>query len=158
MVTISWTRPSGDRVRSRAVHLRVRSSIDAAVAHIDARLKAYFEANSVTLMRDVTRDDILHLLDIKMARILKFNSQAAEDKLVALKEEMRKTQDNIDHIIDFAIAHFRRVKKQYGAGKQRLTEIRSFDNIEATKVAERLVEQFMVRIESTSTFNPDTAN
>ena len=120
-------------------------NIDAAVAHIDARLKAYFEANSVTLMRDVTRDDILHLLDIKMARILKFNSQAAEDKLVALKEEMRKTQDNIDHIIDFAIAHFRRVKKQYGAGKQRLTEIRSFDNIEATKVAERNKKLFVNR-------------
>ncbi len=112
-------------------------NIDAAVAHIDARLKTYFEANSVKLMRDVTRDDILHLLDIKMARILKFNSQAAEDKLVALKDEMRKTQDNIDHIVDFAIAHFRRIKRQYGADKQRLTEIRSFDNIEATKVAER---------------------
>lgn len=112
-------------------------NIDAAVAHIDGRLKAYFEANSVKLMRDVTRDDILHLLEIKMARILKFNSKAAEDKLVALREDMVKTQDNIDHIIDFAIAHFRRLKKQYGAGKQRLTEIRSFDNIEATKVADR---------------------
>lgn len=88
-------------------------------------------------MRDVTRDDILHLLEIKMARILKFNSKVAEDKLVALREDMVKTQDNIDHIIDFAIAHFRRLKKQYGAGKQRLTEIRSFDNIEATKVADR---------------------
>ncbi len=112
-------------------------NIDAAVAHIDGRLKAYFEANNVKLMRDVTRDDILHLLEIKMARILKFNSKAAEDKLVALREDMVKTQDNIDHIIDFAIAHFRRLKKQYGAGKQRLTEIRSFDNIEATKVADR---------------------
>ncbi|MGN0029542.1 MAG: DNA gyrase/topoisomerase IV subunit A [Marinilabiliaceae bacterium] len=111
--------------------------IDAAVAHIDGRLKAYFESHGVTLMRDVTRDDILHLLDIKMARILKFNSQAAEDKLVSLQDEMRKTRDNIEHIVDFTIAHFRRVKKQYGAGKERLTEIRSFDNIEATKVAER---------------------
>ena len=112
-------------------------NIDAAVEHIDARLKAYFEQHGVTLMRNVTRDDILHLLEIKMARILKFNSQAAEDKLVSLQEEMCKTRDNIEHIVDFTIAHFRRVKKQYGAGKERLTEIRSFDNIEATKVAER---------------------
>lgn len=113
------------------------SSTDEACLHIDSRLQAYFKANNVTLLRDVTRDDILHLLEIKMARILKFNSQAADLKLDALANEMKQTKDHLDHIIDYAIAYFRRLKKQYGAAHPRLTEIRSFDNIEATKVVER---------------------
>lgn len=113
------------------------ASTDEAVAHIDARLQAYFAAHSVKLMRDVTTEDILHLLEIKMARILKFNTEAAEQKLKALAEEMDKTRDDLEHIVDYTIAYFRRLKKQYGAGHQRLTEIRSFDNIEAAKVVER---------------------
>ena len=113
------------------------ASTDEACLHIDTRLQAYFKANDIKLMREVTREDILHLLDIKMARILKFNSEAADLKLEALANEMAQTRDNLEHIVDFTIAYFRRLKKQYGAGHKRLTEIRSFDNIEATKVVER---------------------
>ena len=113
------------------------ASTDEACLHIDSRLQAYFKANDIKLMREVTREDILHLLDIKMARILKFNSEAADLKLEALANEMAQTRDNLEHIVDFTIAYFRRLKKQYGAGHKRLTEIRSFDNIEATKVVER---------------------
>ena len=113
------------------------ASTDEACAHIDSRLQGYFKANDIKLMREVTRDDILHLLEIKMARILKFNSDAADLKLRALADEMAQTRDNLEHIVDFTIAYFRRLKKQYGAGHKRLTEIRSFDYIEATKVVER---------------------
>lgn len=113
------------------------ASTEAACAHIDARIRAYVADNGVRLLRPVTPDDILHLLEIKMARILKFNTDAADEKLAALGEEMRQTQDNLDNIVDFTIAHFRRLRKQYGAGHARQTEIRSFDNIEATKVVER---------------------
>lgn len=112
-------------------------STEAACAHIDARLRAYVAASGIRLLRPISADDILHLLEIKMARILKFNSDAADEKLAALSEEMRQTQDNLDNIVPFTIAHFRRLRKQYGAGHERRTEIRSFDNIEATKVAER---------------------
>ncbi len=113
------------------------ASTDEACLHIDARLQAYFKANDIKLMREVSREDILHLLDIKMARILKFNSEAADLKLEALANEMAQMRDNLEHIVDYTIAYFRRLKKQYGAGHKRLTEIRSFDNIEATKVVER---------------------
>ncbi len=113
------------------------ASTDEACLHIDARLQAYFKANDIKLMREVSREDILHLLDIKMARILKFNSEAADLKLEALANEMAQTRDDLEHIVDYTIAYFRRLKKQYGAGHKRLTEIRSFDNIEATKVVER---------------------
>lgn len=105
-------------------------NVDAACEHIDNRLTPYYP----NFIRAVTKDDILHLLEIKMARILKFNSNAAEEKLVALQEEMEKVKYDIEHIIDYAIAHFKRIKKQYGKDFPRRTEIRSFDNIDSTKV------------------------
>ncbi len=107
------------------------ASTDEACDHIDSRLTPFYPH----FTRAVTKDDILHLLEIKMARILRFNSNAAEEKLLAIEEEMRQVQDNIDHIIDYSIAYFRRIKRQYGKDIVRLTEIRSFENIEATKVA-----------------------
>ncbi|MBP5365595.1 MAG: DNA gyrase/topoisomerase IV subunit A [Bacteroidales bacterium] len=105
-------------------------NIDAACEHIDERLTPYYPM----FVRAVTKDDIMHLFEIKMGRILKFNSQAVDEKLIALKEEMEQVRYNIEHIIDFTIDYFRRIKKQYGKGRERKTEIRSFDNIEATKV------------------------
>ncbi len=128
------------------------ASNDEACTHIERRIRQYIKArfNDSTapdddpivaengkLLNQITKDDLLHLLEIRMARILRFNSQAAEDKLIALQDEMRKVKDNIDHIIDFTIAHFRRLRKVYGPGHERLTEIRSFDNIVAAKVVER---------------------
>lgn len=104
---------------------------DEACNHIDMRLEPYYPR----FVRAVTKEDILHLLEIKMARILRFNSSAAEEKLVAIEEEMRTVKDNIEHIVDYAIAYFRRIKRQYGKDFERHTEIRSFENIEAAKVA-----------------------
>ncbi|MCQ2228419.1 MAG: DNA gyrase/topoisomerase IV subunit A [Bacteroidales bacterium] len=114
---------------------------DAACEHIDMRLTPYYPQ----FIRAVTKDDILHLLEIKMARILRFNSDAAEEKLVALKEEMAEVKNNIEHIIDYSITYFKRIKKQYGKDHPRLTEIRSFDNIDSTKVAVRNEKLYLDR-------------
>lgn len=105
-------------------------NFDAACEHIDERLTPYYPM----FVRAVTKDDIMHLFEIKMGRILKFNSQAAEEKLITLKDEAEQVRFDIDHIIEFSINYFRHIKKQYGKGYERKTEIRSFDNIEATKV------------------------
>ncbi len=106
-------------------------STDEACNHIDDRLTPYYPK----FQRAVTKEDILKLLEIKMARILRFNSNAAEEKLLAIEAEMEQTRHDIEHIVDYAIAYFRRIKRQYGKDFVRRTEIRSFDNIEATKVA-----------------------
>lgn len=116
-------------------------STDEACIHIDERLTPYYPQ----MIREVTKDDILHLLDIKMARILKFNSNAAEEKLVALKAEMEQVNYDIEHIVDYAIAYFKRIKKQYGKEYPRKTEIRSFENIEATKVAVQNAKLYLNR-------------
>jgi topoisomerase IV subunit A len=105
-------------------------NLDIAVAHVDKRL----EPIKSKLHREVTREDILRLLEIKMARILKFNADKASDYLRALEEEIGKVIDNIRHIIPFTVNWFERLKTKYGKGRERRTELRSFENIVAAKV------------------------
>lgn len=106
------------------------SSMDVAVKHIDKRLDPW----KPKLKRDITRDDILKLMEIRMARILKFNSDKANDHLLSIEEEIAKVVDNIEHIVDYTVDWFKRLKTKYGKGRERRTEIRSFENIEASKV------------------------
>ena len=106
--------------------------IDMAIAHIDGRLKPLKKK----LAREVTRDDILRLLEIKMKRILKFNVFEADRQIKEYNEEIAKLQNDLDHITDYTIDWFRALKAKYGEHYPRRTEIRGFDNIEASKVVE----------------------
>lgn len=105
-------------------------NMDAAVAHIDRRLDPW----KPNLLREVTPDDILRLMEIKMARILKFNSDKAQENLLAIEEEIAEALHNIENIVPFTIDWFLRLKNKYSKGRERKTEIRSFENIVATKV------------------------
>ncbi len=106
-------------------------NMDQAVAHIDKRLDPWKPG----LIREVTREDILKLMEIRMARILKFNSDKAEEYIRSLYEEIEQVDYHLDHLIEYAIDYFERIKAKYGKGKERKTEIRNFDNIVAAKVA-----------------------
>jgi len=105
-------------------------NMDEAVAHIDMRLTPW----KPKFKREITREDILKLMEIKMGRILKFNKEKADENLLAIEDEIAGIIKNIEHIIDYAIAYFERIKAKYGANRQRKTEIRSFENIVASKV------------------------
>lgn len=105
-------------------------NLDMAIAHVDKRLEPF----KSKLRREVTREDILKLLEIKMARILKFNADKAADYLHSLEDEMAKVQENIRQIVPFTINWFERLKSKYGKGRDRRTELRSFENIVASKV------------------------
>jgi len=108
------------------------ANMDNAVEHIDKRLKPF----ALNLIREVTRDDILKLMEIKMARILKFNV-ANNDKLIArLQKDVAKTKRQLENITAYTIDWFTMLKEKYGANFPRHTEIRNFDTIEATKVVE----------------------
>jgi len=89
------------------------------------------------LKRAVTEDDILRLLDIRIMRISKFDSNKAQDKIGALEGDIEQVKHNLEHLIDFAIAYFTKLKEKYGKGRERQTELRIFDDIEATKVVLR---------------------
>ncbi|WP_108822042.1 DNA gyrase/topoisomerase IV subunit A [Dysgonomonas sp. Marseille-P4361] len=107
-------------------------NMDAAIDHIDKRLSKFIEL----FIREVTREDILRLMEIKMGRILKFNSDKADDLIARYKEEIEEINHNIENIVDYTISWYLMLKDKYGKNFPRQTEIRSFDTIEATKVIE----------------------
>lgn len=106
--------------------------LDSALAHIDSRLEPFKK----DFIRDVTRDDLLRLLEIKMKRILRFNSDAAEEALKALKAKIEDTIYRLGHIDDVAIEWYTGLKERYSAAFPRRTAIRGFASIEAANVAE----------------------
>ena len=105
-------------------------NMDAAVAHIDGRLDPW----KPKLKREITRDDIMRLMEIKMARILKFNAFKATDLLLSIEEEIEQVIKLIENIVPYTIDWFERLKNKYGKGRERRTEIRNFENIVAAKV------------------------
>ncbi len=103
---------------------------EAVIENIDNGLKPFIKH----LLREVTRDDIIKLTEIKIKRISKFDSFKADDVLARLIAELEKVQHHLDHIVEYAIDYFKNLKKKYGAGRERRTEIKTFDTIEAAKV------------------------
>ncbi len=85
-------------------------------------------------IREITPDDLERLSKIPMRRMAKFNTFKADQYIANLKEEIEKINHNLDNIIDFAIDYYKELKRKYAKGKERKTEIRSFDNVVATKV------------------------
>jgi topoisomerase-4 subunit A len=97
--------------------------------------------------RAITLDDISHLTEIKIKRISRYDLNKVDEKLKSLEIELEETENHLNNIISYAINYFRQIKKKYGEGKDRLTEIRSFDTIVATKVAEKNEKLFVNRKE-----------
>ena len=107
-------------------------NIDKVCEHIDDRLTPYYP----TLIREVTKDDILKLLEIKMQRILKFNKEKADELMARIKAEIEEIDRDLANLVEVTASWFQFLKDKYGKEHPRLTEIRNFDTIEATKVAE----------------------
>jgi topoisomerase-4 subunit A len=108
------------------------SSLGIAAEHIDRRLDPF----KPRFIRDVTRDDILRLMEIKMNRILKFNVAGNEELIAAIQAEIAATNAHLDNITGYTIDWFARLKETYGHAFPRRTELRNFDTIVATKVIE----------------------
>ena len=108
------------------------ASKEEAIAHIDRRLEPW----KPRLIREVTQEDIQRLFDIKMGRILRFNSRQADEQIALYNEKIKGLQHNLDHLTDYAIKWYENLKEKYGHAYPRHTVIRSFDNIEAANVAD----------------------
>ena len=115
--------------------------MDAAVAHIDSRLAPYKDQ----FYREVTRDDIMRLMDIKMGRILKFNKDKAEEMIARMNEEVARINRDLGNMVEVTANWFRLIRDKYAAQYPRRTEIRSFDNIEASKVIEATEKLYIDR-------------
>ncbi len=104
---------------------------ESVLGTIDRELEPYKKL----LRREVTRDDIVRLTEIRIKRISKYDSAKADEHIKSVEEEITEVQNHLENLIPFAVNYFRQIKKKYGKGRERRTEIRSFDTIEATKVA-----------------------
>jgi topoisomerase IV subunit A len=87
------------------------------------------------LLRDITQDDIIGLTEIKIKRISKFDSKKADEQILAIEGEIEEVQNHLANLVDYAILYFEQIRKKYGKGRERRTEIRNFDTIEAASVA-----------------------
>ncbi|MBR1492501.1 MAG: DNA gyrase/topoisomerase IV subunit A [Bacteroidaceae bacterium] len=118
-------------------------TMDIAIDYVDSRLKPFYEQ----FVREVTRDDILRLMEIKMARILKFTKDKADELIARLKAELEQIERDLANLVEVTAEWFRFLKKKYGAEHPRLTEIRNFDTIQAATVAEANQKLYINRAE-----------
>ncbi|MDR1500217.1 MAG: DNA gyrase/topoisomerase IV subunit A [Tannerellaceae bacterium] len=118
-------------------------NMDRAVAHIDLRLEPFKES----LVRPVTRDDIMRLMEIRMGRILRFNSDKSNALIAQIKKDIKLTDHHLNNIVAYTIEWFAGLKEKYGAGYPRRTEIRNLDVIEAVKVVEANEKLYINRAE-----------
>ena len=107
-------------------------NMEEAIAHIDKRLEPW----KPKFIRPITNDDILRLMEIKMGRILKFNSAKADELIASYNDKIKALLKDLNHIVEYTIKWYESLKEKYGEAYPRHTVIRGFDNIEASSVAE----------------------
>ena len=117
--------------------------LDAVTAHLNKR----FEPYKASFYREITREDYLRLLEIKMARILRFNKEKAEELIARIKAEIERIEHDLKNMTEVTANWFKIIYDKYAAEHPRLTEIRSFDTIVATKVAEANQKLYVNRAE-----------
>ena len=106
-----------------------------------------FEPFKKDLIREITDDDLAKLTQIPMIRITRFDSYKADENILKIEADIEEVKNHLANLIDYAIAHFERLKKTYGKGRERKTEMRVFDTIEATKVVVRNTKLYVNRAE-----------
>jgi len=116
---------------------------EGVLSSIDEGLKPFV----IHLKRAVTQEDIIRLTEIRIKRISRFDIDKANQQIESLEGEIEQVKYNLEHLIDFAIKYFTNLKEKYGKGRERKTELRSFDTIEATKVVLRNTKLYVNRQE-----------
>ncbi|SNY99831.1 DNA gyrase/topoisomerase IV subunit A [Flagellimonas pacifica] len=116
---------------------------EGVITAIDKGLKPHTKK----LKRAVTEDDIVRLTEIRIKRISKFDLEKAQQLIDSLDERIAQTKHHLEHLVDYAIDYFKELKKKYGKGRERKSEIKIFDDIEATKVVIRNTKLYVNREE-----------
>ncbi len=116
---------------------------EAAYAAVDKGLEPYKNQ----LRREVTSEDVQRLTELKFIRISRYDSERADNEIRQIEQEMENTRYHLDHLTDYAVAYYERIREKYGKGRERRTELRAFDSIEATKVAVTNAKLYVDRAE-----------
>nr|MBE6191391.1 DNA gyrase/topoisomerase IV subunit A [Rikenellaceae bacterium] len=116
---------------------------EAAYEAVDKGLEPFKKL----LKKEVTFEDVQHLTELKFIRITRYDSEKADNEIKQIEADIKQTQHELAHLTDYAIAYYERIREKYGKGKERLTELRTFDTIEATKVAVSNAKLYVDRAE-----------
>ena len=116
---------------------------EAAYEAVDKGLEPFKKR----LRREVTLEDVQRLTELKFIRISRYDTDKADNEIKKIEEDIKATQHDLDHLTDYAIAYYERICEKYGKGRERKTEIREFDVIEATKVAVTNAKLYVDRVE-----------
>ena len=116
---------------------------EAAYAAVDKGLEPFKKR----LRREVTTEDVQRLTELPFIRISRYDTEKADNEIKQIEADIKHTQHDIDHLTDYAVAYYERIREKYGKGRERRTEIREFDSIEATKVAVTNAKLYVDRAE-----------
>ena len=116
---------------------------EAAYEAVDKGLEPF----KSQLRREVTIEDVQRLTELKFIRISRYDSEKADNEIKQIEKDIKQTKYDLDHLVDYAVAYFERIKAKYAEGKERRTEIREFDTIEAWKVASSNAKLYVDRAE-----------
>jgi len=120
-----------------------KTTWEGVLSAIDQGLKPYAKK----LKREIVDDDLIRLTEIKIKRISKFDTDKADEKILNLEVQIKKVKSHLDDIINYSIAYFQRLKKDYSKNRERKTEIRIFDDVDAKKVVIRNTKLYVNRVE-----------
>ena len=118
-------------------------SKEAAIKFLDKCFKPF----KPKFRREITLDDIAALLEIRMGRILKYNALKADEHIKGLEDQMEEVKNHLAHLVDYTIDYYKQIRKKHGKNRERKTEIKSFDTIEAVQVAVANAKLFINRKE-----------
>ncbi|MBR2352352.1 MAG: DNA gyrase/topoisomerase IV subunit A [Alistipes sp.] len=118
-------------------------SREEAYAAVDRGLEPF----KSLLRREVTLDDVQRLTELKFIRISRYDSDKADNEIKQIESAIKQVKHDLAHLTDYAVAYFEHIREKYGKGKERMTEIREFDSIEATKVAVSNAKLYVDRAE-----------
>ena len=107
-----------------------KKSREEAYEAVDERLAPFKKL----LRREVTHEDVVKLTELRFIRISKYDSAKADNQIKGIEEETERVRHDLEHLTDYAVAWYGRIKEKYGKGRERRTELREFDSIEAAKV------------------------
>ena len=116
---------------------------EAAYEAVDKGLEPFKKK----LRREVTMEDVQRLTELKFIRISRYDTAKADNEIKKIEEDIKATKHDLDHLTDYAIAYYERIREKYGKDRDRRTEIREFDAIEATKVAVTNAKLYVDRAE-----------
>ncbi|MBE6181326.1 MAG: DNA gyrase/topoisomerase IV subunit A [Rikenellaceae bacterium] len=116
---------------------------EAAYEAVDQGLEPFKKL----LRREVTMEDVQHLTELKFIRITRYDAEKADNEIKQIEVDIKQTKHELAHLTEYTIAYFERIREKYGTGRERKTELRTFDSIEATKVAVTNAKLYVNRAE-----------